>query len=127
MKTIFSLMILALVFTSCGSDDPEPVTKKTDPAIQPYYDGFLQDAALYDVEIKETVILQFGDCDCLKDGVWYVKFDESSVNLEFYTYHALGHALLKKEDVETPSIMNLDFVNEYPLKRSQAIEDLFTL
>jgi hypothetical protein len=129
MKTILMLLALAFTFTSCSEDsEPKKAEQKTDPAMQQFYTAFLQYADSYDVEITKTVVLQFGECDCQKDGVWYVATTADNEFLEFYIYHTLGHALLNKVESEGISVMNINLGGSVWVdKKAQLMEDLFTL
>src|SRR4029078_2120639 len=129
MKNYILFFALLMGLSFCSTDD-EPTAKKkqtaqTDSAILPFYDTFLSAATSHGIEFKETVVLQFGDCDCQKDGVWYVPSNADDEYLEFYVFHVLGHALLNKQETTQGTIMDLKSAPQYPYHRDVMLDQLF--
>ncbi len=120
------LFIILMISACSKSQDPSPQTNsvKTDAAIIPYVNMFKGYADARSVSMP-AVVLQFGSCDCLKNGVWQVNSSASDLNIEFYVYHALGHAVLNRSETTGSSIMNQAMVSVWKGKEQQYITELF--
>lgn len=123
------ILILSLIISACSSQDPAPaktqtLSVKTDTAIQVFVDSFKGYADAHAVTMP-VVVLQFGTCDCLKDNVWQVNSNADDLNLEFYVYHTLGHAVLKREESTGTSIMDQSTVTFWKGKQQQYMDELF--
>lgn len=120
------ISILLLIISSCGSSDPKPKAQtNSDPSMTIWVNQFKSYAALYHVTLGDVPVLQFGSCDCKLNSAFQVMGSKDDLNLEFYVYHALGHALLGRVDVTTTSIMNLQSVDEYGTKKELMVKELF--
>lgn len=128
IATLFMLLtLMLLMMMSCSkSEDPYPVKQEqTDPAIKVYYNDFLVRAKSHGFTIDKTVVLQFGTCDCIENGIWKVSSSVSDINLDFYTYHTLGHALLGRSETTEASIMNKMHASVWRSKEQAYMNELF--
>ena len=125
--TILFGSVLLLLTCRCGnkSEDPSPAKPQTDPALQVYYNDFLAKAKSYGITIDKTIVLQFGACDCEENGVWKVSSSASDINLDFYAYHTMGHALLNRSETTEASIMNKMHVSVWKSKEQAYFNELF--
>lgn len=125
--TILFGSVLLLLTCRCGnkSEDPSPAKPQTDPVLKSYYNDFLSIAKSHGITIDNTVVLQFGTCDCLENGVWKVSSSASDINLDFYVYHTLGHALLGRSETTEASIMNKMHASVWRSKEQAYINELF--
>lgn len=138
------LLIGALLLAGCGEDT------SVDPAMKPYLDRFVADAARYNVQVSaETINLHFReDVRLMNGGFEFGEANGNSVEIvkdywnsgddarkEAILYHELGHAVLhqKHRGTFTPgtgpsSVMffNIDLVTEHWTDNREAyLKELF--
>lgn len=131
------ILLLAIALLSCSKhEDPKPkvVIPQTDPGLQDAFDLFKFYCQGHAITVDPNIVLEYGNCDCSKviDGkiVAYVnaKVSDPDLKREFFVFHSLGHAVLKKsESIEPVKIMNQTQVDYFVMGglSLQMINDLF--
>jgi len=115
LKYVFFL-ITVITFTACEKDDPAVIV---DPALQPYFDRFVEEGALRGVTVDFTIIEVegmlteidgnniHGQCisnsakanSLLVDNSFWN--GASDIEKEFVIFHELGHCYLDRSHLDT--------------------------